>query len=65
MNDIKLNIVEDQHKINLIEEKVKINLVGGNTYQLQVGGDMNMSVYDTDFNGIIDTCQYIDCGEFN
>lgn len=28
------------------------------------GGDMNMSVYDSNYDGVVDTCQYIDCGTF-
>lgn len=31
---------------------------------LNSGADMYRSLYDSNFDGVVDTCEYIDCGTF-
>lgn len=45
----------DEHIEFLCESPVQI----GNN-----GGDMTKSIYDTNFNGLVDTCEYVDGGTF-
>lgn len=41
---------------------ISVKLTGDVNYTQ--GGDMYRTNYDTNFNGVIDTCEYIDCGTF-
>lgn len=41
-----------------------INVTVSESFTLESGGNMTKSVYDTNYNNIIDTCEYIDCGTF-
>lgn len=41
-----------------------INVSIAESFVIEIGGNMTKSIYDTNYNNIVDTCEYIDCGTF-
>jgi hypothetical protein len=54
-------IEKTQYIVNISEELVTVEIEGGLTTGT---GDMLKNTYDTNFNGLVDTCEYVDGGTF-
>jgi hypothetical protein len=59
--------IEEIAKITDIEENYSIvesHPIIASFQTGEGGGDMYKSTYDTNYNNIVDTCEFIDCGTF-
>lgn len=65
VTNISINSVNENYSIvsEVTNNEIIKSQEVANIYM--TGGDMLKSTYDTDYNGVVETCQYIDCGEFN
>lgn len=56
-------VTTDTIAVTFVEEQISFTVetpvqIGNN------GGDMTKTMYDTNFNGLVDTCEYVDGGTF-
>jgi len=61
-DNINVALTEKQEYVFEVTEQVMNIEVG--TGLFPSGGDMLKNTYDTNFNGLVDTCEYVDGGTF-